>query len=187
MAAPYNATRSKLSRAICAYLISAGCGSVADVLPYESTTEKTYPNTTVKATISKPDPDFTGNRRIPVHISIKGSASLLNGETDLQQPRIQFDGRVMQTMDALMQTADNQTLLATAALITAAGRAMAIDASNGANAAQAQFAADNADMADFTCINWFEAGEGEGEADGDGCSWEEVLMFEAIACSSALS
>jgi len=187
MAAPYNATRSKLARATCACLISAGCGSIADVLPHNSAKQKTYPNTTVRCAFSKPDSDFTGNRRITVHVSIKGSATLENGETDIDQARVQFDNRVETTADALMQTADNQTFNFTAAAITTAGRAMAVDASNGADPVQSQFAADNSDMADFTCSWWNESGEGDGEADAEGCAWEEILIFEAIACSSAIT
>ena len=187
MAAPYNNLRSKLNRAIAAYLISSGCGSIGDIYADESTFENFYPNTTVTAKLSRPDSPFTGNRRITVYVSIKGSAVLADGETDTTQPRVQFDARVALTMDALLQTDDNQTLRFTAAAITAAGQALAVDKSNGVDPAQAQFAQDNADMADFTCLSWFENGEGDGEADAEACSWEEILMFDAIACASAIT
>lgn len=183
----YGNIRSKLTRAICAYLVSKGnCGTVNDILPNFTTANSGYPNTAVTATISRPDSQFTGSRRIPVQISIKGSATQDDAETNPNQPRVDFDNRVQNTSDNLMQTDDEMTLNFTAAAITAAGRAMAVDASNGADPVQAQFAADNADMADFTCQNWFESGEGDGQADEEGCSWEEILLFEAIACPSAL-
>jgi hypothetical protein len=187
MPAPFNNLRSKNDRAICAYLIKAGCGSVDDTLPNASTAKRAYPNTTVHSTISKVEENFTGNRRIRVNISIKGKASQSVQDPDSKQSRINFDQRIAQTDDALMQTDNEQDLSFTAAAITAAGRALAVDLSNGADPAQKQLAADNADMADYTCLNWYEAGEGDGPADAEGCSWEEIIMFDAVCCASAIN
>lgn len=183
MPAPFNNLRSKLDRAICAWLISQGCGSVDDLVPFLSVKELKYPNTKVHSTLSQPDEKFTGNRRVKIQISIKGAADPDEGESS----RIEFDQRVAQTMDALMQTDDEQTLAFTAAAITTTGRAMAVDPTFGMDLTAAQFAKDNADMADFTCLEWYEAGEGDGLADAEGCAWEQVLMFEAVACPSAIN
>jgi hypothetical protein len=183
------AIRSKLSRAICAYLISKGCGSSDDVFPNFTTKTRPITNTTVTSKLAKVDPDqrFTGNRRIQVYITVKGSASADPEQADAETQRIQFEKRVADTHGALMQTDDYETLKFTAAAITTAGRSMAIDASNGAGPDQVQFAADNADMVNFTCQDWFEGVEGDGpDADAEGNAWEEVFMFEAIACPSAL-
>lgn len=108
-------------------------------------------------------------------------------------PRIQFDARVATTGDALVQKyadpADGHTmtLQATADDITSIGNALAVDASNGADPDQVQFAANNADMADFTLQGWFEKGFGRGTADDGGNNWERVLMFDAVCCASKIS
>lgn len=179
----YSNLRSKLDRAICAWLVNQGCGSVDDINPFAQTKLTPYPNTEVHSTLSKPDPDFSGNRRVSVQISIKGSATKDPANPDSQNPRIQFDKRVAATADALMQTDDNGVSLnATARSITTAGRALAA-VQDPTDPVAVQFAADNSDMADFTCQMWIDDGEGDGEitADEDGCAWNEVFMFVALA------
>lgn len=177
MPLPYNNLRSKLDRAICAYLIAQGVGTADDVSPWNSVTTNTYPLTTVHSTISKPEVNFTGNRRISVQISIKGSAANATNNDDPDSVRAAFDARVAETMDALMQTDDEQTLNYTANAITAAGRALATSSPK-----------DNADMADFTLMEWYESGEGDGPTgpDEEACAWNEILMFDAVCCASAL-
>lgn len=182
MAAPFNNLRSKLNRAICAYLVGGGAGTVDDVLPHNSRKPKGYPNTTVRATISKPEPPLTGIRRITVHINIKGSASQDPNEPNPEAARIAFNARVAETYDVMMQSDDGQSLRATAKAITLAGRALAVPVDNTPGAAQA--ADNNSDMTDFTCQAVYDAGEGDGDADAEGCSWMEVLIFECICSPS---
>lgn len=177
MAAPFNNIRSKLARAICAYLASqpngVNCGTAADILPYNTTAEKTFPNTTVKPAVATPDPPLTGRYSIPVHISIKGFAgqSANDRQADPETPRDAFDSRLANTFDALMGSDDGQTLRVTAKAITAAGRALAV--SDGAH---------HADMANFTLTGWYDGGFGEGQPDEVGCDWEEILIFNAVCC-----
>lgn len=170
---PFNRLRSKLNRAIAAYLVSAGAGSADDVSPANSRQSKGYPNTTVRATIAKPEVPLTGIRRITVHISVKGSAVQENSETSEEAAREAFDQRLAQTADALMQSDDGRTIRATAAAITAAGRQLAVDNPT-----------DHADMADFTCQAWYDGGEGDAPPDEVGTSWEEILIFEAVCSAS---
>jgi hypothetical protein len=173
MAAPFNRLRSKLNRAICAYLIKEGCGTAADTAPENSQQIKSYPNTTVRAGIATPNPALTGNRDIPVHIGIRGSAVRDPANlTDVTTARKAFDDRLASVYDALMQ-GDGATLRATAAAITAAGRALAISAPG-----------TNADMADFTCQAWYDGGEGDAEPDQEGTRWEEILIFRAFCAPS---
>lgn len=183
MAAPYSNLRSKLNRAIAAYLVSVGAGSIEDVAPANSAGSSKYPNTTVRATMSKADVALTGLRRISVQISIKGSATIGINEPNKDVSRLNFDTRVANTDDALMQTDDGQTLRATAGLIAAAGRALAVVVDPN-DPKSVLFAANNADMVDFTCQGWYDVGEGDGEANEEGCSWEEILMFEALCSPS---
>lgn len=176
-----------MDRATCAWLVSQGCGSINDIFPFTDVTINAYPNTEVHSiSSSKADPDFSGNRWIAVEISIKGSATVNLNNPTAQTPRTQFDLRVAKTVDALMQTSDNGVSLnATALAITLAGRALAV-VQDPADPASVQLAKDNADMADFTCQMWIDGDEGDGEitADEDGCAWNEVLQFKALACPS---
>lgn len=163
----FNNVRSKLARAIAAYLIAQGAGTAEDTSAANVTDDSTYPRTTVRPGIASPNPPLTGNYRIRVMISIKGSAVSDIG----QNARVSFDTRVGAICDAMMNSDDSQTLIATAQGITAAGRALAI-------------ADDNADMSDFTCLDVYDAGFGEGEASSEGTSWEEVLLFDADCCGA---
>lgn len=184
MPPPYNNIRSKCSRAVCAYLISKGVGGWADTFHFRSRADRAYPNTTVIPVGAKPEVMFTGNYRVTVFISIKGSAADKPDAVSEEAPRLAFEERFASTHDALMQTDDNQTLRLTSEDITAAGRAMAVAVDDSAEAIQ--FAADNADMADFTLFDWIDGGFGNGEANDEGCDWEDVLIFDAVCCGSAI-
>lgn len=176
MAAPFNNVRSKHARAITAWIISQGAGTAADTSPVFSASSNVYPVTTVRPTRGNPDPPLTGNYRIVTHVSIKGSAAKLTGQANPNAGRIAFDARVAKVGDCLMQSDDDQTLRFTAAGITAAGRALAVsDPTN------------NADMAEYTCLEWDDGGFGDGAADEDGCAWEEILIFNAYVCGSAIN
>jgi hypothetical protein len=172
MAAPFNNLRSKLNRSICAWLISQEAGDVTNVLPTNTAVIKTYPVTIVQAVRGTPEPPMSGDYRCQVHVMVKGT-ELAGANQSAQQSRINFDIQCARVCDALMMTADNSTLLYTAQSITAAGRALA-----------AQDAKNNADMADFTCINWFDEGFGLGDPSAEGCSWVEVFIFSAVCCAS---
>jgi hypothetical protein len=177
------AIRSKLNRAIAAHLINAGCGTVADVAPANTTKPNAYPNTVVQSQISRPEVPLTGIRRITVHVIIKGQA--VKDPPDSEDPtdtaRQAFDARVSQTYDALMQS-DGRSLRATAEMISEAGRGLAGEDNDEGSLWSAR--ALNADMADFTCQAWYDIGEGDGEPDSESCTWTEVLIFEAICSPS---
>jgi len=171
MAAPYNNLRSKLNRAVCAYLVTQGVGTVDNILASNTNAAKSYPLVTVQAVRGMPDPPMTGDYRCSVQVAVKGS-NVQVANASPQSNRILFDTLCGKTCDALM-IGDTSTLMPTALGITAAGRALfAGDPAN------------NADMADFTCINWFDDGFGIGDPDAEGCSWIEVFLFTAICCAS---
>ena len=180
----YNSLRSKLNRAVAAHLVNVGgdCGTVKNISSANSVAALGYPNTKVQAVFSKPEVPLTGVRRVTVHITIKGKVSTKVGDPNEEAARVQFDKRVAAAYDAMMQSDDGHSLKATAALITAAGRALAVPVDESDEAEQ--FAANNADMAAFTCQEVYDAGEGEGEPDKEGSSWIEVLIFEIVASPS---
>lgn len=124
MATPYHNLRSKLNRAIRAYLISQGCGEADNIHVGFTVATREFPNTTVKAAIGTPDSPFSGNYKIRVIVTVKGRAAKNNQPGDPELARIKFDERLARTFDALMQTDDSQTLRYTAKAITSAGRGL---------------------------------------------------------------
>jgi hypothetical protein len=167
----YNNVRSKTARAIAAYLISSGVGTAADTSAANVASDSTYPRTTIHPGIAIPEVPMTGIYRVKTMVSIRGSAIVVNPDID---PRVAFDSRVSAVFDAMMMSDDGATLDYTASAITAAGRALSTSSGN-------------ADMADFTCQALYDGGFGDGEPSSDGSSWEEILMFDAVCCGSALS
>lgn len=175
---------SKLARAISAYLISEGCGSVDDILPYHSALKKRpLPNTTIDfLTVANPEPELTGNNRVTVAIIIRSSTSLPVGEPNSDAPWVAHNARIDSHRAALMKTSDNCTLRATATAINEAGRDLATD--HELDESETQRAANNADMVNFTLIEIHDAGLGTGKADEGGNYYEDVLLFSCLACES---
>jgi len=172
----YHNLRSKLDRAVVAYLISVGAGSDKDTFPANSIESTEYPLTVAQTLGGIPDPVLVGNYKMRIAVSVKGSVSKFIDDTNDQAARMAHDERVSDVFDALMQSDDDRTLRATARLINAAGRALAMY--------PVDIAAHNADMADFTIIQWLDGGFGDGKSDEAGCDWIETLYFDVIACPS---
>ncbi len=101
---------------------------------------------------------------------------------------MQLSNMIGLVMGAMSQTVESTDVSAGAKLmgqlITEAGRALAVDESNGADAIQAQDAANNADMAAFTCS--FVEFKGSQRAEmSEGTIWiKETRNFEMRACPS---
>lgn len=184
MPAPFSNLRSKLNRAIAAYLVNAGCGSIDDILPANATVSIGYPNTVINSRGGVPEIPMTGIYRVTVYIQVRGTATDANGEPNLQAGRIAFDQRVAQTYDALMQGDNGIDLTYTAAQINAAGRGLATPFDN--SPAAISLAKNNSDMVDFSIVGngWYDKGFGDGEPDEEGCAWMEVMIFEAVCCAS---
>lgn len=180
MAAPYCFIDYKLERAVVAYLISKSVGTVTDTFPSLSVGARTYPLTTVMAVNGQEDPDWTGNTRITLWVSVKGSASQDANAADIQAQIKAFYQRVASVWDALRQTSNGNDLSATALDITTVGRATAVAVDG--SAAAIKFAADNADMVDFTVLQWAAIGFGQPKADEGGNAWERILQFTVLCC-----
>lgn len=174
--------RSKLNRAICAYLINNGCGTRDNIVPANSRKAKGLPNILVRSVLSIPDLEQMGNERITVHIEVRGSASQNVDETNDDLARVEFDLLAQTIWDKLRQTDNGFNLNATASDIDDAARALAIPLDG--TPAAAIFAANNSDMAAFTINGWFSRGSGDGEPDDESFSWCETFIFEAICCGS---
>jgi hypothetical protein len=184
VAAPYSNLRSKLNRAVAAYLIGAGVGPAASIKPANVRTPKVFTdsvNTTVRARLGKPDIKFSGNYNILLHLIIRGSAMTSNEQPGDEDARQLFDARIAAVYDAMMQS-DNGTGLEWAAnAITDAGRALATtDIWDDAPASA------HADMADFTMLDLQDGGFGDANPNEQEHIWEEILVFECVVCGSVV-
>lgn len=179
MGAPYNSLRSKNNRAIVAYLASEGAGTLLDIFPFDYGALKAYPNTVVDTSVGHPEVMFSGLYRCRVQLIVRGTESQPNNGQPVNPaaPRQNFDTRVGNTFDAMMQSDDDgRSLFATARAITAA-----------AYAAAAATPKEFGDLVDYTCTNVYEAGFGRSETIPDACAWQEILLFDVVCCASAVS
>jgi hypothetical protein len=177
---------SKLSRAIRFYLIQNGVGDPAHVFHMFDNRLRdlsVLPITIV--TVGKGDPDapFTGDNQYTVFVTTKFIELAQQTDTNSESYRVTFDAAVGAARMPLMQSDDNQTLKATYKAINAAAAMMPVTPPN-PTADQIQFAANNADMADFTIMQWLEGYYGPGKAED--CSFEIVQVFQAIACEQTI-
>jgi len=177
MAYPYSNLRSKLNRAVVAYLISQpNCGTADDITPFNTRLVNSLiqPSTTVRARAGKPRVEMSGNYDVALQITVKGTGVQDVGDTS-ESARLLFDLRLASIYDAMFQSDDNYTLNATAKAITSAGRALA--ASDPVN---------NGDMDDFTVLAITDGGFGDPNINEQECAWEEQLMFNVLCCGSHL-
>lgn len=179
---------SKLSRAIRYYLIAQGVVSADDCYhAYDSRTINLQGGPVISVEIAPLNPDvpFTGNDEFKVHICVKGNAANQPNTSNPDAARLAFDALVGAARMQLMLSDDGcQSLHATYKAINAAAYLMPVDASSGTNPTQTQFAANNADMADFTITGWYNGIYGQGAAKD--CEWEVVQVFTASCCESQI-
>lgn len=189
----YSNLDSKASRAVWAYLFtlaSGAAGTKDDIFhAYDSRDQEALPRTIVDVGQARPDVDFVGNFEIPILIRIVASASapIQNAGQAAVNPdaaRLAFDARVAATVDALcISDQGGVDLAATARLLNTAGRALATAADGSADAIA--FAANHADMADFTCTMWKgNQGFQKINADPETATWAKVILFTGVFCSA---
>lgn len=190
MSEPNSDLSSKLNRAIRAVLLSAGAGLPTEIIAAPNSTERTLPNTDIVAGDAIPF-DGPGNWQFPsVTITLRDDAAVQPGETNSAVNRVSANDRLTKVFNALNRSDDTHTLYYTAQQLTALGRALAVDASSGSDDTQAQDAANNADMAEFTVLWWEFVGIGslmKVSTDSGGTFWQRDLTFSCFACNSALS
>ena len=162
---------SQLDRAVVAYLTNQGVGAGGvNVSPADSLGTKSYPSVTVISRNSQHTPMLTGNEEFQVDITCLFSAAGGQQSVNPDGLRVVRDSIIGLVMASMMQSSDNATLDATAALITSAGRALA---STGTPQSQQN----NADMANFTALHTYYLGSTRGTPDEQGCSWVEIRHF----------
>ncbi len=176
---------SQLERAIVAFLLANGCGTVDDVLQGRSLRIKGYPVTIVKTAQGMHAPQNTGIYVCQVQLQFKQSAVNASGEPNPDHVWVDFDARIGMAIAQMLQSNDGCTFDYTAAAITTAGRAMAVAADDSPEAAL--IAKNNADMPDFTLTHICYKGYARGVPDDDSGAWMDVHTFECHACPSNVS
>lgn len=173
--------RSKLDRAIVARLRDQGV--CTNIYPANSSDVREFPNVTVWSHAGTQDPAFTGTYRFRVDIHVQYQAAVQQEEVNPEANRVALDALTDSVYAALMESDNGYDLQATAGLITASGNALAAAADTTDEAILR--AANNADMAEFTCQQWLEAGLDGGIPDDGSTSWREILQFDAVAAGKA--
>ena len=183
---PSGDLQSKINRAIRAVLISAGAGTLNDTYAAPASDDRQLPNTTI---ITGDGIPFSGpgNWHFPeVTVLLRDSAVVQPATDAANTPRISANSRMTAVINALTLSDNISSLYYTAQQITALGRALAVDPTNGSNPIAAQSALDNADMSDFTCLWWDVTSNGQPKKSENGAYWERELGFSCIACNASI-
>lgn len=187
---------SQIERAVIAYLkacfiAKAIPGLTIDKINFyfsKDWASRVPPLIDVLAHKSVENPPHTRNEDYQVKITAEGPGVNQPGTANPESTWLQLNSMIGLVMAALSQTDSATDVSAgarvTADLITQAGRALAVDESGGVDPAMAQDAANNADMAAFTCS--FVEFKGSQRAEiSDGTIWiKETRNFEMRACPS---
>jgi hypothetical protein len=154
--------------------------------------DRSNPLRTVFAHDGQESVKFTGSEEFTVLITDQFDAVNQPSQTNLGFNRVAIDAQVGAMMWLMMQSSNGVDLDQTVKDITDAGRALAVLKSAGGLAPDAQFAANNADMADFTCLFVEPAGQKRGHPVNDEHGgiertfWVEARSFRITAAPSAI-
>jgi len=174
-AIPNNATQTE--RALRALFIANAAGTADDIFISNDWRDRPGTLTDIIAQSSRHATENSGDEIWTVAIQNKFPAAPQPGEENPEALRVAIDERVGLQMAALAQSDDNQTLKFTTTAISAAGRALTTAGSD-------MDQANNADMADFTCLFIRYLGATRGRSDEDSATWVEVRNYEITTCAS---
>lgn len=183
---PLSNIRSKLDRAVVAYLKSQGVSSYIVPANWSGIVnmDENPIWIVVRSHQGTPTTSLSSVWDFYVEVGVHGPACPPVDAVNEGQQRVDFDQVFAQMMDALMTTGQPdgpQDLQATADLITQYGRQLA---TNGDSTSQAN----NADMVDFTCQYWYPPVSLDGGnprvqgAEANTTVWKEFATFKAV-CS----
>lgn len=151
---PLPNTGSQIERAIAAWFVACGIGDVNSnhVTNEDSTIPRIAPLNDILATSSTEKVTDSRIEVWQVRIESEFPAIVQPGQADTAWNWKQINDWIGNVMAAMsLQNEGDRDFRATADFITQAGRALAADETNGADAAAAKRAVDNADMTQFTC------------------------------------
>ena len=178
--------QSKFSRAIKALLVNSGVVQVGNCFVELSSENRPLPNTSIYVGDGNPF-EGPGNFQFPqIILNLRDDSVVQPTETDRNIPRKLANQRLASINNCLNLTDDGgQTLFYTAQQITLAGRGLAVDPTAGSDPGAAQSAADNADMADFTCLWWEFGFIGPAKKLDQGTFLERDICFSGVACNTS--
>ena len=130
------------------------------------------------------EPPFSGNHWMDVKVRVEYPAANQANQSDKFTNRVLLGKIVDAVYDCLHQSDNGCDYKATAVGITTAGNALAVDASGGTDPIETERAADDADMADFTCL--FMRGVsylGAPDEGGNSASFVEIMRFQIYAAA----
>jgi hypothetical protein len=178
--------QSKLNRAIRAVIIEQGAGSADTIFLAHTSDERGLPSTSIDSGDATEHVMFTGNWRFTsVTVTLRDSA-------DPEQfaptpPQVAATERYNLIRAALTRLGDNGEFNYMPGQLTTLGRALAVDESEGEIPESAQFAADNADMEDFTVFWWNTVALSSPRINAEAHCYESELRFDCIACNGNFS
>jgi len=158
---------SKVDRALAAYLVSVGAGTINDVYPAKRSDNKALPNTVCHSMKWRYAVPHSGVYVVSAQVMVKTL-----GAPELDQPALDVENqstfRVADTFDAFFAGVDSSSE-ALAAAITAAARGTAAE-----------------DLQDFT-IQTCEALGGDAGNDRNGPAWVDSIDLEIVCCPRDVS
>ena len=154
--------------------------------------DRTNPLRTVFAHDAQESVKFSGSQEYMVLITDQFDAVIQPGQTNPGFNRVSIDAQLGAMMWLMMQSSNGVDLDATVKNITDAGRALAVLKTAGGLAPTQQFADNNSDMADFTCMFVEPAGQKRGHPVNDEHGgiertfWVESRSFRITAAPSKI-
>lgn len=180
MSAPYSNLDDKLTRAIAAYLRSVGIGTTDNIVSHLTNQPRVIPPEGLISVLcgdGDAPGDQPGNIRFPVTVMLKFPG--IDDPNAAASAEIAARQRQAAINDKLLLSDDTHTIRYTAAQITAVGRSLAV--SDGTEEGDT-FAAENADMVDFTLI-WWES-TGFTTPTQEPAHFVSAAHFSALCCAS---
>jgi hypothetical protein len=176
---------SKVVRAFRFYLLAQGVADAAHVYHQFDSRIRDYAGQPIVDVMLKPvgpEVQFVGNDTFIVEVQVKFNAKTQAGQAPEDQ-RIAFDAVVGKVRTAMMQDDGSGTLRSVAAAISAAANAAATKP--GDNGAGDAVATANADLADFTLLEFYQ--DVYGSAHSDQVNWAIVQRYRVVACESVIA
>jgi hypothetical protein len=168
MAASYHNLLSKCDRALVAYIVAQGAGSLDDVFPAKRSQDRALPCTVCYSEKAEEVAPYSGTYLVHSSLIIRTEAPADAGEDEAQKP-LDSDARVAQTFDLFHLDIDS------------AGDKLADDITKAARALAAKDPAHYGDLNDFTLLDVIIKGPEAGFEQGS-VAWTDTLNLDLVAC-----
>jgi hypothetical protein len=160
---------SKCDRALAAYIIAKGVGTIGDVFPAKGSANKESPCTICWSERFEELGPYSGSFTVHASVMVRTQAAVDAGQDPLD-PKIASEDRTAATFDLFYTNVDS------------AGDKLAQDITNAARESELS---NNGDLEDFTALNVsVKGGEAAFDERNHGSTWVDTLNLE-IACAAA--